>query len=281
MSKPAKPPVPKVEETQSDQGINRLQPFAIQPIERVTLPEPGVVGSRCPEQAFLHVERGVLEDVLDGPEPEHPKQRPEDGGKLLAVFDRRVSGGGPADSRPKKRLEEGGQETIHLRGKLAGFGVSGRMHIGDGAAKPPAERAEECEVRHTLPPVLAPGHECRRHPGQGPRDHRAVFVPVVAPDAPSDRQGEHDQQDRRKPERGRLHSGAPLVSSFAIMSTTMRPARLSSSPNIGLGHSSKAASSSGRDASPRRPLPPKHGRFGETPLLALNRELDAALAFVK
>ena len=102
MAELAEAPIPEIEQAQSRQGEDGLQPFAVQPVERIALAKPGMVGARGREQALLKVEGRVLQRILDRPEAEDPGERAEDGGQLLALLDRRVSGGRPAQCRPRE-----------------------------------------------------------------------------------------------------------------------------------------------------------------------------------
>ena len=151
---------------------------------------------------------------MHGPEDEHPANRLEQLRELLLLLDRRVGGSGPAHRRPQKARDEGRQKTVDLRGQMPAVGVAQRKHVGHGASEAPAHRPEDPEIQNPASPVLASGAKAHGDPAERPGDHRSVFMPEVAPNAPADREGEHAEEDGGPSPRGDTarHRPAPRLS---------------------------------------------------------------------
>ena len=67
MSEFSKTAIPKIEQAERGYCNDRFQPFTVQPIKRIALPEFRTITAECLEQAVLEMKRCILDNVLDRP----------------------------------------------------------------------------------------------------------------------------------------------------------------------------------------------------------------------
>ena len=78
---------------------------------------------------------------------------------------------------------------------MARMRVGNHVHVGNASAERPAKRAEKSEERNAASPIFAAGKKRRGHGGERAGNHRAILVPKIPANAPSDGKSQRDRDE--------------------------------------------------------------------------------------